>query len=200
MSNSFMQNSEHFKAWSYIMTKAITHAISSIMPTTGQPNSIDSISIGRINPIDVPKLLGGPESLVIGSYSALSGTINAHIMILNKPDLILKTINVNSGTLSTLDEKQQCTVVERESGLQNTIIQVMEDMLAVQLHPTSSVILVDKATALLDIALTEFLHENDSVFVAETMVMINGQAMQGTFIIVMDQIFIQLARNLTVGV
>jgi hypothetical protein len=74
MSDSFTQNSEDFKAWSYLITKAITCAITDTIPATGQQISIDSIKIGRIYTMDVPKLLGGPESLVIGSYSTLSGT------------------------------------------------------------------------------------------------------------------------------
>jgi chemotaxis protein CheY-P-specific phosphatase CheC len=114
--------------------------------------------------------------------------------------MVLKIMNVNSEKVSTLNEKQQCAVSEIESGMQNAFIHSLEDMLAVQLHISLSVILVDKATALLDVALTEFLHENDSVFVAETKVMINGQAIQAMFIIMMDRILLQLAQNLTMRV
>src|SRR4030042_3952921 len=122
MSDSFTKNAEDFKAWSYIITKAITCAIADVVPTTGQQISIDSIKVGRVKAIDMPNLLGGPESLAIGTYSALSGTVNGHIMISHRPDLALRIMNVNPDTLRKLNEKEQCALSELENVLQNAFL------------------------------------------------------------------------------
>jgi len=200
MDNGKLKNNKDFHALSYLMTKAITCAIADIGSASGQHLSINSIKIGQIKSSDVPDLLGDSESLAIGNYSTLSGEISGHIMIAHKPDLVLKIMNINPEVLSSLDEKGQCTIGEIENTLCKGFIKTMEDMLLIPLHASSSVVLVDKITALLNIAFNEFLHENDNVFVAETMITTNGQFFQDRFIIMMDPVFTQRGQQITAKV
>jgi chemotaxis protein CheY-P-specific phosphatase CheC len=200
MSNGSLKNSKDLQPLSYLLTRAITCAIADIGPAIGQRLSIDSIKTGQINRSDVPDLLGDSESLAIGNYSTLSGEIGGHVMIAHKPDLILRLINVDQEALSSLNERKLCTIGEIENTMSKGFIKTMEDMLSTPLHAASSVVLVDKVIALLNIAFNEFLHENDNMFVAETMITTNGQSFRGQFIIMMDHNFIQRAHQITAKV
>ena len=200
MTDSFTHNSEELRAWSYLITKGITNAISDIVPTEGQGITIDSIKLGQVVARDVPELLGGPESLAIGIYSALSGTVNGHLMIAHRPELPFTVMNIHPNTPNNLSEKDQCTLGEIENGMRNAFLGAIEDTLEIPLHPSSPIVLLDKAAALLNIAKTRFLNEDDLTFVVETMLTIHQQATRGLFVIMLDHNLMQLAQQLSAKV
>jgi chemotaxis protein CheC len=177
------------------IVEGITNAIKGISQMIGHEIKIDSIEMGQIPTKDISNIFGGDDAPAIGTYLAFSGAANGHFLIAYKPELAYTLLNMatgnNPGIFRTLKEMDQSTLGEMGNIMGISFLDALQNTLGVSLQLSTPVVLLDRARALLDIALTEILQEHNSIFIVKSMLDVNQRKVQGIFLIALDSGFIQ---------
>ena len=182
--------------WDQLLKKGMANAINGLSQMVGRDFEISSISIRQVPAREMPNLLGGPESMVIGVYITFSGASNGHILLAHQPEFAYAILDLllgnPQGTCKNLDEMSQSALGEMGNVTGTFFLNAIADSLGVLLNPSPPIVLLDMAGAILDIALSEILAERDDVFIVETSFHISDRTIEGKFLIMPNASFMQL--------
>ena len=182
--------------WDQLLKKGMANAINGLSQMVGRDFEISSISIRQVPAREMPNLLGGPESMVVGVYITFSGASNGHILLAHQPEFAYAILDLllgnPQGTCKNLDEMSQSALGEMGNVTGTFFLNAIADSLGVLLNPSPPIVLLDMAGAILDIALSEILAERDDVFIVETSFHISDRTIEGKFLIMPNASFMQL--------
>lgn len=196
MDNSVVKKGQEMPVWDQLLRRGMTNAINGLSRMVGRDFEISSISIRQVPAREMPDLLGGPESMVVGVYITFSGASNGHILLAHQPEFAYAILDLllgnPQGTCKNLDEMSQSALGEMGNVTGTFFLNAIADALGILLNPSPPIVLLDMAGAILDIALSEILAERDDVFVVETSFHISDRTIAGKFLIMPNASFMQL--------
>lgn len=196
MENNVTREFNGMPVWDQLIKRGMTNAINGLSQMVGRDFEISSINIRQVPAREMPSLLGGPESMVVGVYITFNGASNGHILLAHQPEFAYAILDLllgnHPGTCKTLDEMSQSALGEMGNVTGTFFLNAIADSLGVLLHPSPPVVLLDMAGAILDIALSEILAERDDVFIVETSFHVSDRTIEGKFLIMPNASFMQL--------
>jgi chemotaxis protein CheC len=196
MSANVTNETQELRVWEDLMVKGMTNSIKGLSQMVGREFQINMVNIRRIPAKDMPYILGGPDSMVVGVYITFSGASQGHILMAHQPEFAYKVLDMllgnPLGTINSLDEMSQSALGEMGNITGTFFLNAVADSLGVFLNPSPPVVLVDMAGAILDIALAEILAERDDVFIVETSFGVTDRTVEGTFLIMPNASFLEL--------
>jgi chemotaxis protein CheC len=136
----------------------------------------------------VPGIAGGPEQVVVTVYLGIEGDLNGHLMLLFTEESGLRVVDMlmeqPAGTSKALDEIGVSALAETGNVCGSSFLNALSDRTGLKIVPTTPVVLVDMAGAILESVVTELYLNGDEVLVVETG--FNGE-IPGHFLLMPDQ-------------
>jgi chemotaxis protein CheC len=136
----------------------------------------------------VPNVAGGPEHVVIGVYLGIEGDLHGHLMFLFTPQSGLRVVEMlmemPSGSVTDLDEMATSALAELGNICGSSFLNALSDRTGLTITPTTPVVVVDMAGAILQSVVTELYQNGDEVLVVETG--FNGE-IPGHYLLMPDQ-------------
>jgi len=182
--------------WDFPIKEGMRNAVMGISQMIGHKINIDLIKIQQIPNDNISIIFDGAEAPAIGIYLAFSGAANGHFMLAHKPELAYKILNMKDTNYSiskNLRETEQSTIGEMGNIMGISFLNTIRNIFKIPLHISTPVILFDKAKALIDIAFTEILQEQNNTFMVKSTLDVNQQAVQGTFLIMLNSNLTQIS-------
>ncbi|HWI64788.1 MAG TPA: chemotaxis protein CheC [Symbiobacteriaceae bacterium] len=136
----------------------------------------------------VPNIAGGPEKVVVAVYLGIEGDLNGHLMLLFTEQSGLRVVDMlmemPPGTSLALDELAVSALAELGNICGSSFLNALSDRTGLTIVPTTPVVVVDMAGAILESVVTELYLNGDEVLVVETG--FNGE-IPGHYLLMPDQ-------------
>jgi chemotaxis protein CheC len=136
----------------------------------------------------VPGIAGGPEKVVVTVYLGIEGDLNGHLMLLFTEESGLRVVDMlmeqAAGTSKALDDIGVSALAETGNVCGSSFLNALSDRTGLKIVPTTPVVVVDMAGAILESVVTELYLNGDEVLVVETG--FNGE-IPGHFLLMPDQ-------------
>ena len=121
---------------------------------------------------DACDAVGGEETLVLGSYVAISGEVTGHVMLLFPVKRALACVDLMCGqpvgTSTDTDALAESAIGELGNIVGSAFINALADELNVVLHPSPPIVLHDMAIALVQSVYAEVLSQGGDVVMMDT--------------------------------
>ncbi|HYF95496.1 MAG TPA: chemotaxis protein CheX [Symbiobacteriaceae bacterium] len=136
----------------------------------------------------VPNIAGGPEKVVVAVYLGIEGDLNGHLMLLFTQESGLRVVDMlmemPPGSTRQLDELAVSGLAELGNICCSSFLNALSDRTGLTIVPTTPVVVVDMAGAILESVVTELYLNGDEVLVVETG--FNGE-IPGHYLLMPDQ-------------
>jgi len=136
----------------------------------------------------VPNIAGGPEKVVVAVYLGIEGDLNGHLMLLFTQQSGLRVVDMlmemPAGTTDQLDDLAASALAELGNICGSSFLNALSDRTGLTIVPTTPVVVVDMAGAILESVVTELYLNGDEVLVVETG--FNGE-IPGHYLLMPDQ-------------
>lgn len=136
----------------------------------------------------VPNIAGGPEKVVVAVYLGIEGDLNGHLMLLFTQQSGLRVVDMlmemAPGTTDQLDDLAVSALAELGNICGSSFLNALSDRTGLTIVPTTPVVVVDMAGAILESVVTELYLNGDEVLVVETG--FNGE-IPGHYLLMPDQ-------------
>jgi chemotaxis protein CheC len=136
----------------------------------------------------VPNVAGGPEQVVVAVYLGIEGDLKGHLMFLFTPQSGLRVVEMlmemPPGSLWQLDDMANSALAELGNICGSSFLNALSDRTGLTIMPTTPVVVVDMAGAILQSVVTELYLNGDEVLVVETG--FNGE-IPGHYLLMPDQ-------------
>ncbi len=186
--------------WTWMVSKGISNALSGLSKMVGQELNVTSLDLKRYPAKDAAILLGGPENLVVGIYLTIDGDATGHLMLIHDPKIAFQLIDLQlglpPGSTQKLEEMERSVLGEMGNITGSFFLNALADASGLNLMPSPPVVMIDMAGAILGIALTKIMQEQDDVLVIRAMFGTDSQQIDGTFMVLPTSDFMQvILRN-----
>jgi chemotaxis protein CheC len=196
MVTSITMEKQQKEIWDNLIKKGITNAMTGLSQMVGQDIGINSVEIEEVLAKRVPEMMGGPDALIMGIYLTFSGAANGHIMLAHSPEVANAFLNMLLGgehdIRTSIDEMEQSALGEMGNVTSSFFLNSVADSLGVLLSPSTPLMLLDIAGAVLDVALAEILLASDYVFSVKTSFVIKDAQIEGAFMVLPNKSFLDL--------
>lgn len=120
----------------------------------------------------VPNVAGGPEKVVVAVYLGIEGDLNGHLMLLFTQQSGLRVVDMlmelPPGSTREMDELAVSALAELGNICGSSFLNALSDRTGLTIVPTTPVVVVDMAGAILQSVVTELYLNGDEVLVVET--------------------------------
>jgi chemotaxis protein CheC len=182
--------------WTWLVSKGIANALSGLSQMVGQELSVTSLDLKHFPAKEAANLLGGPENLVIGIYLTVHGDAAGHLMLIHEPKIAFELIDMQMGLVSgstrSLDEMERSIMGEMGNITGSFFLNALADATNLSLIPSPPAVLIDMAGAILGIALTEIMQEQDDIIVVKTAFGTPDREVNGTFLVMPTMSFLKI--------
>ncbi|MCC6381153.1 MAG: chemotaxis protein CheC [Dehalococcoidia bacterium] len=121
---------------------------------------------------DACDAVGGPETVVLGSYLSITGDISGHIVLLFPVERALACVDLMcgqpAGTTREADEIACSAIGELGNIVGSAFVNALADHAGLALHPSPPSILNDMALALVETVYAEVLSQGGDVVMIDT--------------------------------
>lgn len=121
---------------------------------------------------DACDAVGGPETIVLGSYLSITGDISGHIVLLFPVERALACVDLMCGeapgTTTEADEIACSAIGELGNIVGSAFVNALADQAGLALHPSPPSILNDMALALVETVYAEVLSQGGDVVMIDT--------------------------------
>jgi chemotaxis protein CheC len=181
--------------WTWLVSRGIANALSGLSEMVGKELSVTSIDLKHFPAKYAADLLGGPENLVVGIYLTIHGDATGHLMLVHEPKMAFELIDIQmglvSGTTHSLEEMERSVMGEMGNITGSFFLNALADATNMTLAPSPPAVLIDMAGAILGIALTEILQEQDDILVIRTTFGTENRQVNGTFLVMPTMNFLR---------
>lgn len=150
---------------------------------------------------DACDALGGPEALVLGAYSAVSGDIEGHVMLLFSEERALECVDLMSGeshgSARTVDAYAASAITELGNIVGSAFVNALADTAALVLHPNPPMLVHDMAMALVESVYAEILARGSDVVMMDTVFKDRAGQAAGLLILAPDAAALERLEVLT---
>lgn len=169
----------------------MTSAMSSLGQMIGRDIGISSFSLRNIPVDEICHLMGGPDTVSVGIYLAVSGSAEGQIMLMYEPKMACGFVDmmmlVPAGTTQSLGDMEQSALGELGNVVGSSFLNVLADSTGLDLRPSPPTVKMDMAGALLDVIAATILITQDDALVAETTFVASDRQISGMFFIIPSQ-------------
>lgn len=155
-----------------LVSTGMTSAMSSLSQMLGRDIKVASFSLKQIPVAEICHLVGGPETVSVGIYVAVSGSADGHILLLCEPKiargLVDMMMQIPAGSTQALGEMEQSALGELGNVVGSSFLNVLADSTGLEIRPSSPTVMVDMAGALLDAIAARIMMTQDDALVAVT--------------------------------
>ena len=196
MQQQLMLTKDDLAIWTWLVSRGIANSLSGLSEMVGQELSVTSLDLKQFPAKDAATLLGGPENLVVGIYLTISGDATGHLMLVHDPKIAFELIDIQMGlvpgTTQNLEEMERSVMGEMGNITGSFFLNALADATNLTLTPSPPAVMIDMAGAILSIALTEIMQDQDDVLAVSTTFGTANQQMNGTFLVMPTMDFLRV--------
>ena len=136
----------------------------------------------------VPKILGGMDTVAIGTYLNIDGDLKGSTLIIlqEKTAFHLVDLMMGSGEIKELDEMSESALKEIGNILSGAYLNAMADFLELKILPTVPYLCKDMVGAMLSQVLAEQSLYTDKVLVNRTNLTVESEKIESHLIVLLD--------------
>ncbi len=199
MSNELSISDIDLGLWDVLIRKGISNAITGLSQMVQKNIEVNSVNIKKIQAKEIPGILGGPETRIIGIYLTFSGDAHGHIMMTQDPEVAYALLGMLLGDSpvkkDTFSDMEESALGEIGNITGTFFLNAIANALSVTLYPSPPAVLVDMPGAILDIALAEILQESDDVLIVDTIFTTDDGITKGRFLIMPNKSLLELPQK-----
>ncbi len=193
-------NKDELAIWTWLVSRGISNSLSGLSQMIGEELSVSGLDVKHFPAKEAVNLLGGAEKIVVGIYLTVHGDADGHLMLIHDPkiafDLIDGQMGQPIGTTTDLGEMERSVLGEMGNITGSFFLNALADATNMTLTPSPPVVMVDMAGAILGIALTEIMQDQDNVLAVKASFGTANQQIDGTFMILPTMDFLKvILRN-----
>ncbi|MEE8419722.1 MAG: chemotaxis protein CheC [Dehalococcoidales bacterium] len=196
MVEQMMINKDELAIWTWLVSRGISNSLSGLSQMIGEELSVKGLDVKHFPAKDAVDLLGGPEKLAVGIYLTIHGDAEGHLMLIHDPkiafDLIDSQLGQPIGSTKDLGEMERSVLGEMGNITGSFFLNALADATNLTLTPSPPVVMVDMAGAILSIALTDIMQEQDSVLAVKASFGTATNQIDGTFMILPTMDFLRV--------
>ncbi len=170
-----------------VMMGGVHHAIMGLSQMLGQEIRVTGTKYEKILVKDIADLFGGPETIIVGVYLAISGSVFGHMLVAYKPQIAFDLVDIllEKPPNSTTELLEMETSVLGEVGniMGSFFLNHIADGTGTTLHPSPPAVMMDMAGSILDAALANILAQADYAYVVKTSFGTGDRHLSGTFLV-----------------
>lgn len=141
----------------------------SLTELMGQEIRIHAPQVRIGTELDACEAVGGPDTLVLGSYLSVAGDVTAHVMLLFPVPKALEIVDLMSGqdlgTATEVDDYARSAIGELGNIVGSAFINALADAAKLILHPSPPLVVHDMANALVTSVYAEILQQGSVVMI-----------------------------------
>ena len=187
MLQNLMLTKDEIAIWTWLVSRGIANSLTGLSQMIGQELSVTSLDLRQFPAKDAASLLGGPENLVVGIYLTIHGDATGHLMLIHDPKVAFELIDIQMGlppgSTQSLEEMERSVLAEMGNITGSFFLNALADASNLTLTPSPPAVMVDMAGAILGIALTEIMQEEDDILVVKAKFNADERQINGTFLI-----------------
>ncbi len=170
--------------------------MSGLSEMVGHELKVTSLDLRQYPVKDTATLLGGYENLVVGIYLTIDGDATGHLMLIHDQKIAFELIDVQMSLLpgSTQGlEEMECSVLGEIGNITGAFfLNALADAGNLKLTSSPPTVMIDMAEAILSIALTKIMQEQDDVLVTKATFSTGSRQIEGTFMVLPTLDFIKV--------
>jgi chemotaxis protein CheC len=178
---------EELAVWTWLVSKGISHAMDGLSTMIGTQLSVTALSVNQYPVEKAAELLGGPESLLVGIYLSVEGDATGHLMLVHDPKVAFALVDLQTGTTSEVSmemgEMEKSVMAEMGNITGSYFLNALADATDMTLTHSPPAVLIDMASAILGVALTPIMMEQDDVLVVQTTFGTANKQIDGAFLV-----------------
>ncbi len=194
---------EEVSVWTWLVSRGIANALSGLSQMIGQELKVTALDLRQVPAKHAAQLLGGPEEKVVGIYLTIVGDATGHLMLVHEPGIAFQLIDLQmgqtAGTTTTMGEMEASIMGEMGNITGSFFLNALADATNLTLTPSPPAVMIDMAGAILGIALTKIMQEQDDVLVVSTDFGTDNQQMNGNFLVMPTTDFLRTILSNTRG-
>ena len=186
--------------WTWLVSRGISNSLSGLSQMVGEELSVSGLDVKHFPAKDTITLLGGAEKMVVGTYLTIHGDAEGHLMLIHSPkiafDLIDSQMGLPAGSTTELGEMERSVLGEMGNITGSFFLNALADATNLTLTPSPPVVMVDMAGAVLGVALTDIMQEQDNVLAVKASFGTIDRQIDGTFLVLPTLNFLRvILRN-----
>lgn len=187
MQQQLMLSKDEIAIWTWLVSRGIADSLSGLSQMVGQELSVTSLDLKQYPAKEAAMLLGGPENIVVGIYLTIEGDASGHIMLIHEPKIALELIDLQmglpAGSTRLLEDMERSVLAEMGNITGSFFLNAVADANNLSLTPSPPVVMIDYAGAILGIALTKIMQEQDDVLMIKATFGTDDRQIDGTFMV-----------------
>ncbi len=191
-----MHTKDDITIWTWLVSKGIVSSLSGLSEMVGHELSVTSLDLRQYPAKDAAALLGGPENTVVGIYLAINGDATGHLMLIHDPKIAFELIDmqmgVPPGSTKGLEEMERSVLGEMGNITGSFFLNALADASGLNLTISPPEVMIDMAGAILGIALTKIMQEQDDVLVIKATFGAGNRQIDGTFMVLPTSEFMEV--------
>ncbi len=191
-----MHTREDIAIWTWLVSRGIVNSLSGLSEMVGHQLSVTSLDLRQYPAKDCAMLLGGPETIVVGIYLAIAGDATGHLMLLHDPKIAFELIDMQldlpPGSTQELQEMERSILGEMGNITGSFFLNALADASGLNLTISPPEVMIDMAGAILGIALTKIMQEQDDVLVIKATFGDGDRQIDGTFMVLPTSEFMEV--------
>lgn len=178
---------EEISVWTWLVSRGISNALSGLSQMVGQELKVTGLDLRQVPVKRAAELLGGPEEMVVGIYLTIEGDATGHLMLVHEPSIAYQLIDLQMGqpigTTTSMGEMEASIMGEMGNITGSFFLNAIADATNLTLTPSPPAVMIDMAGAILGIALTKILQEQDDLLAVSANFGTANHQMNGNFLV-----------------
>jgi len=180
-----------FGPWADLVQLGTRKAMQGLSEMIGADIEVNDLSLKCIPVTEVSGAFGGREKEAVGIYLSVSGSADGHLMLMYEPHIALAFVDLLMGqpinTTDSLDGMGRSALGEMGNIIGAFFLNAIADATGLALSPSPPSVMTDMAGALLDVVSADILLTQDDTYVAEATFRVQGQDINGVFMVMPTQ-------------
>jgi chemotaxis protein CheC len=178
---------EELAVWTWLVSKGISNAMHGLSTMIGRELTVTALSLNQYPVEKASELIGGLENILVGIYLTVEGDATGHLMLVHDPKVAFQLIDLQTGTTSDssaeMGEMERSVMAEMGNITGSYFLNALADATDMTLTHSPPVVIIDMASAILGVALTPIMAEQDEVLVVNTSFGTANRQIDGTFLV-----------------
>lgn len=185
------QLTDRMKALLQVLAQeGLANAAQGLSSFVGQEITLADPHVELVPIVDIPQVMGGPETVVVGIYLAIEGDFDGHIMLLLKRENALELVDLLMdqplGTTQKLDTLARSALAEVGNLTGSLFLNSVASLTGLSARPSPPAVMEDMLGSILDVVAVAVGAISEYVLLIETLFQRSGQEVEALFWVVPD--------------
>ncbi len=174
-------------AWAGLVNKAVTNSVSGLSGMVGQEMSTTALKAGHMSAKAVSDLFGGPDTMMISVHLGFEGSATGHMILAYQPKTAYGFIDLimgqEMGSTNDLGDLEKSALQEMGNIMGGFFLNTIADMNGIQLCPTPPVTMINKASIVLNAAMSRTVEDDEELLLVDAQFGTHDQQIEGRFLV-----------------